>query len=81
MSKEKIISDLNEIFTSLKYYKSPLDYEIASSFLDKNLIINNLDELFKGKKCIDEEEINDDESSTPQSIEIYDFDGPVLQEH
>ena len=58
MSKEKIISDLNEIFTSLKYYKSPLDYEIASSFLDKNLIINNLDELFKGKKCIDEEEIN-----------------------
>ena len=58
MSKEKIINDLNEIFTSLKYYKSPLDYEIASSLLDKSLIINDLDELFKDKKSIDEEEIN-----------------------
>ena len=58
MHKEKIINDLNEIFASLKYYKSPLDYEIASSLLDKSLIINSLDELFKDKKNIDEEEID-----------------------
>ena len=56
MHKEKIINDLNEIFASLKYYKSPLDYEIASSLLDKSQIINSLDELFKDKKSIDEEE-------------------------
>lgn len=58
MSKEKIINDLNKVFASLKYYKSPLDYEIASSLLNKSLIINSLDELFKDKKSIDEEEIN-----------------------